>query len=434
MLIPLYQSLTTLAHPLMRLYLHRRKQRGKEHPERMKERLGRSDRPRPEGKLLWMHAASVGETNALLPLLNRILSDFPHIHILLTTGTVSSAALVMPKLPPRAIHQFYPVDTPIAVKRFLAHWKPDAVIWTESEIWPNMLLYSRKQNIPLALVNARMSPGSFARWQHLNASIRKLLDCFQLVAPQSSDDCERFRQLGAQNVHDLGNLKHDSPVLPTNQQEQNKLAEQIGNRPVWLAASTHPSEEIQLAVTHRILHEKHDDLLTIIVPRHAHRGEEIAQTLQATGITTALRSKEDYIKSSTQIYIADTMGELGIFYRLANIVFVGGSLIPHGGQNPLEPARLHCAILVGPHTQNFTAICHDLEACGGLKRIKDAAELAHQVERIIEHPITREAMSVAALALASEKQGALERVCSTLHPLLEKALMPNLQGQEKEEA
>lgn len=422
MLLILYRALTFILHPFVILYLMKRRLRGKEHPERWHERLGHAGFPRPEGGVVWLHAASVGEAQSITPLI-KILSDaYPQASILLTTGTVTSAQLMDAKLPDRAYHQFVPVDTWLSVRRFLNHWKPDIAIWTESELWPNLITMTHARTVPMALLNARMSLGSYHVWQRFPKTIRAILRCFDVVFPQSSDDAERLTQLGARGVHMLGNLKHDSPPLAADSKEMGALINQIGGRAVWVAASTHAGEESLIAQAHRTLAEDHPDLLTIIAPRHPDRGEKIANLLAGEGFQVALRSRQEPIAETTAIYVADTLGELGIFYRIAEIVFMGGSLVPHGGQNPLEPARLDCALITGPHTHNFVAICAELEAKQALIRVQDVRELTVRVSELLRDHAKQEGYAKTALKLAEDKQGVLESVRDRLTPLLETAL------------
>lgn len=421
-----YRVLTLLATPLIYLYLLKRRAAGKEHTARMGERFGKASLPRPQGALVWIHAASVGEAHSIVPLIHRLTERFPQANVMLTTGTVTSAQLMDAKLPKRACHQFVPVDTWPAVARFLNHWKPNVAIWTESELWPNLITLTKASGCSMALLNARMSAKSYKLWMRFEAMIRPLIGAFDLICPQSEEDARHYSHFGAQSVQMLGNLKHDVPPLPANEAAVASLRAQIGDRPVWVAASTHNGEESLIAEVHRKLSEDHPRLLTIIVPRHAVRGSKIAEELTGKGLITALRSRGESINDDMGIYVADTMGELGIFYRIATIVFVGGSLVPHGGQNPLEPARLGCALITGPHTHNFTTICNELEERKALLRVQDAGGLAAEVGLLLCDPSRQEQAAHAALALAREKQGVLEHVLAALIPLLEKKIAGHL--------
>lgn len=415
----LYKALTFLATPLIGLYLIKRKMAGKEDPKRMQERLGRTNFPRPEGHIIWIHAASVGESLSVLPLIERLTTQFPAVKILLTTGTTTSARLMEARLPANAFHQYVPVDSILAVKRFLKYWRPSLVLWVESELWPNLLNETAKL-CPLILINARISNRSFAAWQKYTAISEALLKNFTLFLPQSHQDALRLRSLGAYNIKLIGNLKYDAPPLPADSQKTDDLRTMIGSRHVWVASSTHPGEEEIIAEAHRIVKAKYPDLLTIIIPRHPQRGQDIAAQTEAWQLRTALRSASASITPETDIYIADTMGELGIFFRLSNIVFIGGSLVKHGGQNPLEAARLDCAILAGPYTSNFLDIYQELEEHQAMLKVTDGASLADTLEMLIRNPEKQDIMAKFALSIAKAKGDILQSYITEIQPYIEK--------------
>jgi 3-deoxy-D-manno-octulosonic-acid transferase len=420
----LYRLFSFLAAPLILLFLKKRQGRGKEHAVRMMERWGRSQIKRPAGTLVWLHAASVGETQSALPLIRRLLGTYPDLHLMLTTGTVSSETFVAPKLPSRAFHQFIPVDSPLPVSRFLRHWHPDLAIWIESELWPNLLLQTRRSGCPLALINARMSEKSFRAWRRFPKSIHMLLDCFTVVTAQTGQDEARLEALGARQVLMPGNLKEDAEPLSADPAKLAWLTAQIGDRALWLAASTHFGEETLLAQAHKKLLETYKDLLLIIVPRHPPRGEKIAVELDGLGLRVALRSRDDAVNAQTQAYVADTIGELGVFYRLAPIVFMGGSLIPHGGQNPLEAARLNAALITGPHTHNFPDIYSSLEAENALIRTANTDEIANAVTRLLADKSVQTQLAANALQDAQSRQGALTATLDILAPFIAGKKMP----------
>lgn len=418
----LYRTLSLLAGPFITAYLHKRKAAGKEDPQRMPERLGHAGFPRPEGTLVWVHAASVGESISILPLINRISERFDNIKVLLTTGTTTSAKMMETRLPANAFHQFVPVDSLGAVKRFLAHWKPDIALWVESEFWPNLLMETSKV-APIILMNARVSNTSFSKWQRYKAFIRQILSSFTLCLPQSPEDARRLQVLGAEHVKFIGNLKYDAPALPSDSKKMSQLLGMIEDRHIWVAASTHSGEEEILAGAHQILHETYSDLLTIIIPRHANRGAEIAVMLREKGLKVALRSKEEAIQPETDIYVADTMGELGIFYRLTPIVFIGGSLVPHGGQNPLEAARLECAIIAGNHMDNFLDICRELEDNNAILRVNSKETLAEAVHSMIYDGDKREKLKANATQVAAAKGEILNAYVEEICPYIEKSVV-----------
>jgi 3-deoxy-D-manno-octulosonic-acid transferase len=362
MLYALYRGLTDLADPLVPLLLDRRQAAGKEDPARRGERLGRPGAARPPGRLVWLHGASVGEALSAQALIRRLLERDPDGHVLLTTGTVTSAGMMAQRLPPRAVHQFVPVDRMAYVRRFLDHWQPDLVLWIESEIWPNLLTEIGRRGIPAAMINARMSERSFRRWRRTPGTIGRLLRVFRLVLPWDDGEAAKLAALGAPKIGPAGNLKFSSDPPGGDPAALEALRAAVGDRPLWLAASTHDGEEAVAAEAHRALAEVLPELLTVVVPRHPARGEAIAGAVRAAGLALARRSAGRLPEAGTPVYLADTMGEMGVFLRLAPIVFVGGSLVPHGGHNPIEAAQLGSAILYGPHMTNFPEIARELEA------------------------------------------------------------------------
>ncbi len=414
-----YPALAELAAPALRLYLAARARRGKENPVRLSERRGRASATRPAGALLWVHAASLGETRSVLPLLARLREMRADLSILLTTFTVTPARLVEEQKDPRLIHQFVPLDVPHWAARFLDHWRPDAAIWVEGELWPNLIAASAARGMPMALVNARLSGRSFSRWSTAGRLFPAPLDPFVPCLAQSEGDAERLRHLGADGATFVGNLKFDGPPLAVDPAELARLREALGDRPLWLAASTHPGEEMLICAVHRKAAPRHPRLLTIIVPRHAARGAEIERELAAASdIAVRRRSLGALPDPQTAIYIADTMGELGVFYRLAGLAFVGGSLVPHGGQNPLEAARLDCAVLFGPHMNNFRDIADALLRQGGAHEVRGPDDLATEVARLLDDRAECVRRAAAAAAVAEAGRGAVERVLAALEPLL----------------
>ncbi|MEZ5931375.1 MAG: 3-deoxy-D-manno-octulosonic acid transferase [Alphaproteobacteria bacterium] len=422
MLLGLYRVATDLGSPLWALHLNRRVRRGKEQEERLGERLGQTGMVRPEGPLVWIHAASVGESLLALPLIEALLAERPALHVLMTTGTVTSARLMTERLPARAFHQFAPVDQKAAWRRFFEHWRPDVGCLIESEIWPHLLLEAERSKLPLVLINGRMSARSAGRWRWAGASARRLLGSFTLCLARSQADADRLAELGARDVRIPGNLKNAAPPLPVNPEALADLRAAIGERPVFLAASTHPGEETLLLQAHRRLRAAHPQLLTVIVPRHPERGEALAQDLADSGEAVARRSLGERPEAETGLYVADTLGELGLFYRLARIAFIGGSLVPHGGQNPLEAARLGCPPLFGPHTGNFDEMTAELLEKGAARRVRDADELAGTVEALFADPAVLERMTAAGIDAGTEEAAVLDRVQAALAPLLDRQL------------
>lgn len=428
MILGAYRSLSSLAPPALRLLLRRRLARGKEDAERLPERMGIAARPRPAGPLVWLHAASVGEALSALPLVERVLARRPEAHVLVTTGTLTSAGLMARRLPARAFHQFVPLDAAPWVARFLEHWRPDLALWIESELWPNLLLQSAARGIPLALVNARLSERSFRGWRRWPASARQLLASFQIVLAQTETDAARYRALGAAQVAMPGNLKYAAPPLPADEAKLAELRAGIGARPVWLAASIHPGEEIHVAAAQRILANSVPGALAIVVPRHPEKGAAMQAAMAATGkapdLSIARRAAGEALASDTGIYIADTLGELGLFYRLAGAAFVGGSFIAHGGQNPIEPAALGVPVLHGPHMENFAAVIAGFDRMDAARLVADPASLAAQLADILGRPEVRARMGETAKTLAESERGVIDRVMAALEPLLARRAAP----------
>jgi 3-deoxy-D-manno-octulosonic-acid transferase len=425
--LSLYRGLTNAAEPLIRYYLERRRAQGKEDADRFGERMGEASLARPAGALAWIHGASVGESLSALALIDRLLAERPDFHVLMTTGTVTSAKLLDSRLPPRAFHQYVPVDHAGWIQRFLAHWKPDLALWLESELWPNMIQGVAETGTPLVLLNGRMSEASFLRWKRVPFLIRPLLGEFALCLGQDDEQTQRLAALGAPKALSVGNLKYAAQPLPADAATLAMLQGAIGNRPVWLASSTHAGEEALAGRVHRALAAAHPRLLTIIAPRHPDRGGEIAAELQAQGLTVARHSLRQ-LPHDADIFLADTLGELGLFYRLAPIVFMGKTLLHGGGHNPLEPAQLDCALVSGPHMQNFAAVQDKLRAAKAVVEVADEAALAQAVDALLRDPVRRAGLAESGRRVAAAEAGVLDAVLRELKPWLDKAGQPGLNG------
>ena len=410
-----WNAAATLLSPALRLNLYRRAGHGKEIAARLRERWGIDPTPRPPGPLLWMHAASVGETVSILPVLAALEA---RVTVVLTTGTATSQSLLDSRLPEQnlsghVLHRFAPLDVPAWVGRFLRHWRPDAAAFIESELWPNQIAACRSAGIPLMLVNARMSDSSYRNWCRVPALARRVLASFNRVQARGDEDARRLRALGARAVDSPGDLKFAAPPLPMDPGELRRLSALLSGRPVWLAASTHPGEEAVIAAAHHALAASYPGLLTIIAPRHPDRGATLAAQFVAP------RRSLGQSPPAQGLWIADTMGEMGLWYRLAPVVFVGRSLIaPGGGQNPLEPARLGCAIAVGPYTGNFSDHIALLRDAGGLLEVADADDLSRFVGRMLDNPEQRRQSGQRAAASVHRYQDLPERTAETLLSLL----------------
>jgi 3-deoxy-D-manno-octulosonic-acid transferase len=409
-----YRALTSLARPVAPALLRLRERHGKEDPLRRPERFGQASAARPAGRLAWFHAASVGETNAILPLMAALAQERPSLSFLLTTGTVTSATLAAERLMPQAVHQYAPLDAPEYVRSFLDHWRPDLAVFTESEIWPNLILESSARDIPLALVNARMTKRSFRRWRRNPSVARPLFSRFALVLAQNENLAHRFKMLGAVSAIPTGNLKVDAPAPLVNQAELERLRPMFDGRSLLIAASTHDGEDQIIADAHSELRRSLPSLCTIIAPRHPQRGGAITQMLKDRGLSVAQRSLGDLPDRSSDAYVADTIGELGTLYKLAPVAFIGGSLVDRGGQNPIEAVRQGSVVLTGPHWQNFGDAYRTLLSHRGAIVVRSAEELASAARQLLSDEAELGSMRHRASAALATISGALPRTLEAL--------------------
>lgn len=413
-----YRALTSLARPMAPLILKFRERRGKEDPARRGERLGQASLPRPPGTIAWVHAASVGETSAILPLIGQLIQRRPELTVLLTTGTVTSAQFAATRLGARTLHQYVPLDSPRLVQAFLDHWRPALGIFTEQEVWPNLVLEAGRRNIPLALVNARMSDASFGRWQRRAGLAEALFSRFAVVLAQNDTLAHRFQRLGAPRAIAAGNLKIDAPAPKVEAAAFEALAKAMADRARIVAASTHDGEELAVGAAHAELRTRHPGLVTIIAPRHPERGAAVAQALAARGLDVCRRSEGHLPGPGTDVYIADTIGELGLLYASTRIAFIGGSLIPHGGQNPIEAVRHGAVVVAGRSTYNFADAYAALGTADAAVSVADAAELTTVLGRMLAEPQQLAVMQANATRALLALSGALERTTSVLLPYL----------------
>ena len=415
-LLHLYRTGLSALEPAAAGLLLWRERKGKEDPERLRERRGWPSRDRPEGHLAWLHGASVGETLSLMPVVEQLMQR--GLQVLITSGTRTSAEVIARRLPPGALHQFVPLDVPRYVRRFLDYWQPDLVLFAESEIWPNIITELERRHIPLVLVNGRLSERSYQRWSKLPHVARAIFARFALCIAQGPDDAERLARLGAPRVSVAGNLKFDATPPPSDPRTLAALSGLVAGRPLWMAASTHPGEEEVIAAVHRALEDRFPHLLTIIVPRHPDRGQDAAEIAQGAELRCALRSVGEQPGRDTDVYIADTIGELGLFYRLSPLVFMGGSLVPRGGQNPIEPAKLGSAILHGPHVHNFTDIYSAIDRAGGALPIPDGPTLVRALTELMNDPRIIRAMARSAAETVDKLGGAVARTMQSIEPFI----------------
>lgn len=415
-LLSVYSFAGRMLTPFFPAILDRRAKRGLEDQTRRGERFGVASDAPPHDRVIWVHAASVGETNSVLPLVGRLTEE--GWFVVLTTVTVTGAATAARRPPPGARHQFAPVDVKPWVNRFLDHWRPRAALFVESEVWPMITDQLARRRIPHIIVNARMSERSFRRWRFLGRAPRRLFGRIALALSQSEPDARRWAALGVHRAVAVGNLKFDVPPLPVDPAMLEAFRRDLGNRPFWVAASTHPGEEAIIAEAHAALAARLPGLVTAIVPRHPIRGEEVATLVAPMAEKIRLRSRSDGLFSGGGILVADTLGELGLFYRIAGAAFVGGSLAPHGGHNPIEPIDLGCAVIHGPHTENFAPVFAALAAAGGTDQIAGGTDLAAAVERLIDDAEIRRSRVNAASEALRPFHGALERTLTEIWPFL----------------
>lgn len=413
-----YGLATGALRPVADVVLARRMRAGKEDPARIAERRGVASRPRPDGPLVWIHGASVGESLSVLPLIERLGAELD-AGFVVTTGTVTSAALMAERLPPGAVHQYAPVDQPRYVRRFVDHWRPEVGLFVESELWPGLIGAARARGVPLALVNGRVSPRSFEGWRRRPGAARALLGAFEVLLAQDEENAERLRVLSGRPVAQVGNVKHAAPPLPVDASALHRLSAAADGRPAWLAASTHPGEEAAVLEVHRQTAERVPDLLTVIAPRHPARGDEVAAMIAAAGLRASRRSAGELPSGGDDVYLADTLGELGLLYRLCDVTFIGGSLSGTGGHNPLEAARLGCAIVTGPGVFNFRGIYQDMRAAGAAGLVRNERDLSASLVRLMTDPMTRTQMAENARDWSDEAARAvLDGVVAALDPVL----------------
>jgi 3-deoxy-D-manno-octulosonic-acid transferase len=421
--LALYRTITGALEPLAPSLLRARAKRGKEDPERLGERLGRPSRPRPEGPLCWLHGASVGETLSILPLVEALHAVRPELGLLVTSGTVTSAELLAKRLPRGVVHQYLPIDAPRATAQFLAHWRPDLAVFVESELWPNLLAGLRRWGARTALVSARLSDASLKGWGRAPSAAKTVLGGFDLVMAQDAATAAGLVKLGARDDGRL-NLKLIGTALAADPALLTRVRATLGARPVLLAASTHPGEDELVLEVFAFLKDRPDRPLLVLAPRHPARGEALAALARSQGFRTARQSVGETIAPPgdvfpTEVYIADVLGELGLWFRLAKTALIGGSLIPGiGGHNPLEAARLDCPVLVGPHVESWRSVYQALEAAGGVRRVSGAPSLAGALAEALSEPAELIAQAVRAKTFAQQQGGAVDGARDRLLALL----------------
>lgn len=412
----LYRCATALITPLAYRKVAAKLEANGVSPERQRERLGHATLPRPDGQLIWFHGASVGESLAALTLITRLGEHLPQAEFLITSGTATAAQVVNKRMPPRCRHQFAPLDAAGPVRRFLAHWRPAAGVFVESELWPVTLTSTRRSGAKLALVNARLSDRSVARWQKKAPTARFVLDQFSLFLTQNQHISDSLLELGAapDRVRPGGNLKAGSDPLPIDAETVSQLRDTLGVRPVWVASSTHIGEEQPVLTAHKALLDQHPDLCLLLVPRHPERGDEVEALIIKAGMSCARRSKGETLTAKNQIYLADTLGELGSWYALSPIVFLGGSLEPIGGHNPFEVASAGAAVITGPGYHNFAETFPPMISAKGAVEVHDATQLANAVTHWLTHPKALSLAQQTAADFTAKQAAQLHDVVDTL--------------------
>lgn len=412
-----------MAAPFLTYLLGRRANTGKEDKKRLLERHGIPSLPRPAGPLIWFHAASVGETMSLLPLLQAIRVQYPKSHCLVTTGTVTAAKIAAERLPEGCFHQYAPLDAPQWVDRFLNHWNPSMAVFVESEIWPSQLTACRDRGIPLYLVNARLSETSFKRWSRFPKTIKALLNCCTHIMAQSPEIAERLAKLGATHVTITGNLKFAAAPLGFEAVEAEQLSSQIGSRHFWVAASTHAGEEEIVLDAHLSLVKGHPNALTILVPRHPSRAEDVVAMIQSRGLKVVRRSSREPLAPEVDIYLVDTLGELGLFYGLSPIALLGGTLIPIGGHNPIEAVLYGCALIWGPYRHKSADICDLLQPAAF--EVTGPESLAKVVSQLFQDSPLIEQHATLAQGILSNQRGVVERIMEIMDPTIRDIQKPH---------
>ncbi len=415
-LLKLYRLATIAATPFAGAVLGWRARHGKEDPKRLAERMGESNRPRPGGRLVWLHGASLGETLSLLPLIDRFIQR--GLEVLVTSGTVSSGRVLSARLPAGAFHQYAPLDAPKFIERFLDHWRPDMAVFAESELWPNIVAAICARGAPLVLANARISRKSAERWRAIPGVAKSVFGAVDLCLAQDSDNAARFLALGARCVRIAGNLKFDVPPPPADSAKLAEFNGAIGARPAWAAVSTHAGEEDIVLDAHVEMSAQTPSLLTIIAPRHRERGAEIVEAARARGLSAVLRSQESEPRRDVNVYVVDSVGELGLVFRSVGVVLMGKSVLPGGGQNPIEPAKFGCAILHGPYVENFTEVYGELAAAKAAARVSDAASVARAAQYLLSEPARMRKMGRAAAEAVEKLGGASRGIMNAVEPFL----------------
>ena len=421
-MIVLYRYIMALGAPFLNLWLRRHNHNRREDITRISERLGKNYASVSSMPVIWLHAASIGETIMIRPLIERLAKHYPQAQIVLTTVTVTAARMIGTHLPENTRHQYIPIDTPQAVRRFLNHWKPVIGIWAESEIWPNLLIQARMRNMRTVLINARLSQKSLQNWRRFQHSARYLFDCFDLIFAADTDTAQNLKALTNQNIMSYGNLKFSAPPLNVNENTLEQFRQSLHDRITWCATSTHPQEHEALLKTHQRILQTHPNALLLLAPRHPDQITRLKKHLQKYAIATNYRSSHTPLTNAHKIFLFDTIGELGLVYRLTRISFIGGSLHPQlSGHNPIEPALLGNVLLSGPHMNNFKDIYNLFLNQNAAIQIQNADQLSTQLLELFANPQRSRRLSEKSLNLATEKHAVIDNIWADLFPFIEQA-------------
>ena len=415
-----YLTAVYLVSPLMLMFWVVRGMRNPAYMDRLGQRFGFGI-PRVDRPSLWIHAVSVGEVQAAVPLIRRLLADYPDKQLVITTVTPTGAARVRRVFGDAVLHLYVPFETNGAVKRFFDRIQPKLAVIMETEIWPNLYNECGVRGIPLVLASARISPRSVKSYRRIVPLFREALSHGIVIAAQSKSDAQRFRELGAapERTFVTGNLKFDIEVDPSHVDTGQDLREMLGaSRPVWIAASTHEGEEDELITANRRLREQHEDALLVIVPRHPERFDELARHLRELKVRFVRRTENVPVSPDTEVYLCDTMGEVMGFYAASDIAFVGGSLVPIGGHNLLEPAVLGKPVITGPHHFNSEDIAARLVDSSACIVVHSAEELAATLGGLLDNPARREDLGLRARDVLDRNRGALSELVMLLEPLI----------------
>lgn len=420
LLLRTYSLTTHMLGPLTPGWVRRRARNGKEDFDRLEERQGLPSLPRPSGTLIWLHAASVGESVMLFPVIHRLLSHNPDLQILVTSGTVTSAELLAERLPERAVHQYIPLDYPKAVKTFLSHWKPDMAIWAESEIWPNLIRLTKARGIPMVLLNARMSRGSLERWNHRGKKSGKaLFDAFDLILAANQETARGLSGLTERRIEFSGNLKDAALPLPAKPNVLKNLKTQTSGRNIWCAASTHPGEDELMIAAHKHVLKTDPKALMILALRHPERLPDVRKLLKAENLTYAVRSRSQKVTPDRQVLLFDTIGEMGLAYRLSKLSFVCGSLVEGlAGHNPLEPARLGNAVLTGTHISSFADTYMPMITFDAARRVLSPEEIGPLISDLLTDKPALTVLQKNAKTFAESRDAVLDHVWAQLVTLV----------------